>query len=178
MTPGGVFVDATVSRLPAASIGDSACSMIDLDSDGDLDVVMVGYDLQGWSTRVMVYTNLYRQVDIPTPARIGATMSIDVYATPGFGTYFQAALPWLSFGLLQPPVCLQPFGCFRLDPSTLVAGPLLHIPPSTGKASLSLPIANDPALVGMRFHVQAGMLPTTQPQDWRFSNLARESVRR
>lgn len=140
----GHFLDAG-SRLPSDRwITPLACH--DMDGDGDVDLL----------TEQNVFRNLLREVELPLPLVAGRDLVLDVYARYGPLRQSDVALPWLATAAARVPV--PGLGVLGIDLAQAVALPPLPIPQPLGRASLVLPIPNQPALVGLELHTQAVLL--------------------
>ena len=144
----GTFTDATTTRLSPAFDDTRALALADFDRDGDLDL-LVGNHLQ----QTQLHHNLLRHLDAPFLLRAGQAYRLDAYARHGPMAQSDVAAPHLAFGRADLP--FPPFGTLGIDPSLMVALPLVLIPQPAGVGSLSLPIPNVAHLDGVAVYTQA-----------------------
>src|SRR5687767_13713542 len=83
---------------------------IDLDRDGDLDVVVQRSE----STEVMLWYH-HRHLKAPAPPVRGQTWTVEVWSQPGYGTGTRAALLAIGLARLPQPVEVPPLGALWLD---------------------------------------------------------------
>ena len=154
---GGVFgppqpyLPRQLTNILSPQIPESA--VVDLDKDGDPDIVAPG---------PIIFMNTTRQIAHGSIARPGRPASIDLYGTPS-GAWFL----WGSNGTASLP--LPPWGTVFIDPASAqlgamgqFAGPTAPLP---GTASLSVLVPNNPALVGWTTYWQAA-----EASQMRFTN--------
>ena len=134
----------------------------DVDRDGDIDV-LGSYDL---------FLNLQRQIAFRTVPVLGGPLQLDVFAKPGYAAGPQFAVTLLGSALRPVPMPL--WGILWLDlPSILATTP--GTVPANGRLSFTATVPNLPALAGQRIHAQSLLLDGSM-LDWRFTNLASETI--
>ena len=75
-----------------------------------------------------------------------------------------------------PPITFPPWGTLHILPQTGVSLPTLNIQPPNGLLTLNLPLLADPRLIGVPVFIQAGVIHTNNPVDWRFTNLVADRI--
>jgi len=138
----------------------------DLDDDGDPDLIDPGFPV--------VYTNTWRQVQVPYVVRLGRTFDLRLFAEPAASVPKMVA-PFVSLGLSVPPIPLPPLGRVGLDRATLVALPPLAVP---GTATLTLMLPRVASLFGMPLCAQAVVAHDADPGTWRLTNTTFDSLLR
>ena len=124
---------------------DEAEVLVDVDGDGDLDVV-------GFGMRIV--QNLHTQVHAPFLARVGRHYALRIYCQPG---YLPApASAFAIIGVQETSMPLGSFGTLRVVP--MVVTPTLTIP-TVGNTDLGFRLPNDPRLVGADLYGQAVVVP-------------------
>jgi len=144
----GTFVDVSSRLEPAYGFVTAG----DLDRDGDTDLV---FDSG-------VRCNRQRHVSTPYLAATGTPLVIDFAAEPGYATEDHLALPVLATAILSVPLPVA-WGLLFVHPGFAVTLPAVVIPAPIGEARLSLPIPDDPILVGVHGHVQALVVTASAP---------------
>jgi hypothetical protein len=133
----GVFRDATVDL-----------AFLDVDRDRDYDLVTA--NKLGQADRLQFC--LSRHLDVPVPLRVGRPFSIELFAadtTPATrGLIWIAATP--SF-----PLDFAPIGTILIDINTAAIVSESLVPAATGQIVTTLPIPNNPAIIGSRVYFQA-----------------------
>ncbi|MCA8952736.1 MAG: VCBS repeat-containing protein, partial [Planctomycetes bacterium] len=145
----GTFTDATSLRLPVDQQQSIALAVGDVDSDGDLDVVVgnLGKPEQ-------LYRNLLRQLDAPFLLRAGRPFVIEAYSRAATPSAFDVAFGFLSTTRQSLP--LPPYGVLGIDP--MVALLPIWIPSATGSGGTVWSVPNQPALVGLELSAQAAIV--------------------
>ncbi len=138
----GVFVDGPPPRAPFALV---AAFVFAGDFDGDEDPdILTGTWLGPGGT---VLSNLSRHAYPPAPPRLGQTFQVDLYGRAGTDLY-------LGLSPRYRAATVPPFGTFVLDPATSAFAPPVHFA-TTGQQAFTLPVPNDPQLVGVSVYGQA-----------------------
>ncbi len=146
---GGFFADTSMSRL--RTIRTTRTVMLgDLDGDSDLDVMALG------RSGPQLFTNRHRQLDTPQHANIGAQVSIDGYAEPGYGSAGFVTIPLLSRA--EAYRVLAPHGTLRIDLAQGIRLTPAPVMPSLGRSTTRFTIPNDPSLAGRTIFVQAAII--------------------
>jgi len=116
--------------------------LVDLDDDGDLDVV--GCD----GKRTLELTNVMGgQTARRTPARLGKSLRMEIFGPAG--------APWvLAVSTGQASLALPPFGTLAIDPAQLWVLAQGQVP-TNGIAGVDVPLGPDPTLLGVKFHWQS-----------------------
>ena len=112
-------------------------------------------------------------LDLPS---IGSNWRLDVYSQAGFATATQAAIAFV--GLAPASVQLPPYGVLGVDPAQLVLLPSVTLPAPAGAGTTVLPIPAVSSLVGLVLYAQAGVQPTSNPADARFTNVLEARIGR
>lgn len=170
----GRFVDVTSSRVQQQPRGTVSVVAVDVDLDGDIDVVAQHGDLQPDGA---LYRNMLRDAAFVSPVRIGNPATIRLAARRGFAAATQFALPALST-LPLSPVAVPPFGLWRLNLTGLVMLPVVVLPSPAGEQTFTVPVPAVQSLVGQTVSVQALIAHDTAASTWRFSNVARATIER
>jgi hypothetical protein len=136
----------------------------DMDSDGDLDLVVGALNC---AVRPVVLYSLARHLSAANPPRIGQTYAATLAGAPnGVGMLL------LSLGSGFWP---QPYGNLMLDPASLFLWPGIAILDATGRGTMNLPIPNAPNFVGDPIYFQS--LVTGRPAGaLGFTNAISESI--
>ena len=143
---GGTF-GAWNAILPQAgynpTFADPRSAVVDLDSDGDADIVAPG---------PIIVTNVMRQIALGSCARLGRPASIDLYGTPAASWMLYASNGTASFPL-------PPFGNVLIDPTSAFLFATGAFTPARSRtpaprASRAI-VPNDPLLVGWTSYWQA-----------------------
>ncbi len=142
----GTFADVTATRLPTENEDTRAVALADVDSDGDLEIIVA-------KDRNRLYANLLRQLDVPLVVRLGMPYQLDVYARYGVAGPGDVAAVMLSASTAHIP--LPPIGTLGLDPSQLLWLPAVAVPQPTGVVSVSVPVPSVPSLAGLPIYAQA-----------------------
>ncbi|MEZ5966076.1 MAG: VCBS repeat-containing protein [Planctomycetota bacterium] len=137
----------------------------DLDEDGDDDVVLTSA-----FAPARVATNHLQQLHASHLAGTGRHVFLDAYA--GSGT----VVAGLIAGRLLAPKVPTPFGRLGVDPASAVALPGLLAAGVGTPVSWTVPVPNDPALVGLTLFGQAVFAGSADPRTWRLSNVVRLRV--
>jgi hypothetical protein len=169
----GRFVDVTATKLPASNEQTQVVHLLDLDLDGDLDLLF-----SGGYTPITLYTNLLRQTHAPLLARAGRSYALELYGRRGFAAPGQVALPLLAPRRLAAPIEIRPFGFLALDPLALLVLAPEVIPAPAGLATLRIQMPADPALRGLTLHAQSLILHAASPAGWRLTNLVSDTFER
>ncbi|HYC77897.1 MAG TPA: VCBS repeat-containing protein [Planctomycetota bacterium] len=117
-------------------------AVVDVDRDGDLDVVAPG---------PRVFVNARRQIASRDVVLPGTPATLDLFGAPG-GTWWLFASP----GVAQIPA--PPFGTLLIDPAAAVPVAASVYPasgPSAGAASLTFMAPAGPAFIGLSLYWQA-----------------------
>jgi hypothetical protein len=158
---------AAISQDPRPAPGfDEQATAVDLDRDGDLDLLWTNRGTNEGATVYALY-NLSRQLAIPRLLAVGENLEVDLhfYASPADRWVPLVSIASHPLGLALPPhghLFLDAFGLVVLPPRPLVYGTSRHV---LGRLS-------DPDWTRHPLHVQAALLPDPNPSTWRFSNLA------
>ena len=140
----------------------SAC-VADLDGDGDHDVVSVSWQVGN------ALTNFLHQVHTPSAPAIGSPYTIEFHAPVRTTPVVWG--PAVANGDARLP--LPGFeGVLRLDPVGAV--PLWTLSSTTGLATVTWTIPNQPVLVGTELHYQAAVIDPLRP--WFLGNAVRDVV--
>jgi hypothetical protein len=111
--------------------------------------------------------DLLRQLDAPSPPRIGQTYTLDAYARYGPPRLVDVAVPFLSPATASIP--LPPLGTVGIDPTRWLALPPFIIPQPAGVGSVDVAVPNVPALAGNPVYGQA--LLAHHPVQTRLTNV-------
>ena len=144
----GGFSWAPYGRLPLQTIVTEQHELVDLDGDGDLDIVS---NTSSWNPLVL----RNRDIDLTVgTAATNTTWQLTLRSRPGYATASEPALLAIGLAALPQPVALPGLGALRLDLSGPVTsfGGLLTRP--NGSASFGFAIPDSPALVGLDLHAQ------------------------
>ena len=145
----------------------SRLELVDLDGDGDLDLIADDPEPMMAPFHNHVIWNLTRQVYAPAPPRIGQSYTLEIHADVG-----TVVVPAAAFAAARTP--LPGLGVLGLDPASIVVAPSFVSGPSR-LTTLTFVVPNDPRLVGRAIYWQAlvadpatGRLRLTNTFDERF----------
>jgi len=152
----GTFTSAS-SRLPADGDATRMLLPADIDQDGDLDLIAAN----DGSPCNRVYMNLLRQFDAPLLLQIGRDYRFDAYARFGPAHQIDVVFPFYSPTRIQ--AALPPLGFLLIDPLSAFDLPVFAVSQPAGVGSMSVPVPNVLALVGIAIHTQALIVQTPLP---------------
>ncbi len=163
---GGHFTEVADPALPGTILG-YGIGVVDVDDDGDPDVVVPGEQL--------VLHNVHRQLSAPYVAIAGRDYVLRVHVEPGVLPGPAVAVPVLADGIAAHP--LPPIGTLRLDPfGQLLVLRGVVVPALGPPAILTLPLPRTPLILGEVLHAQALVLRSTGPT--RLTGLTTDPVTR
>ncbi|MCB9882899.1 MAG: VCBS repeat-containing protein [Planctomycetes bacterium] len=145
----------------------------DTDNDGDDDFFVKARPAALWDpVRARTWRNLHRQLFVPQNAQIGKPLTLELHSllAPSI------ILPFLAAGdanIRVPGIR----GLLRCDPATTVALGAIAVT-TPGKVLPSLPIPNNPKLLGLEFSVQALIIDAKQPRPIGFTNPVTKTIKR
>ncbi|MBI5850609.1 MAG: VCBS repeat-containing protein [Planctomycetes bacterium] len=160
----GTFTSSTAQRVTAPTRLYGPLRVLDLDGDGDLELVTFG---------PQVTTNRHRQIEAPFAARLGGGFTLRAFVEPGYGPSSAAVWIWYATTRAAPPIELPPFGVLRLDLASIVYERLLVT--SNGVVEHTLSVPSDAALAGVTIEIQAAHAHPSSP---RIGNAIHERVGR
>jgi hypothetical protein len=139
----GHYIDGVAALgLPTAGNGRWPSHALDIDRDGDTDLIVPRVATPG-----EILANTHRNVFTDSPA-VGGTLHIDLYAPPGnLATYL--------LGFARRDLFIPGIGWSGLDPNLSAPWPVADIVPPSGRLALTLPVPLDPGLRGLPLWAQA-----------------------
>lgn len=133
----------------------------DIDGDGDEDLLFAGRGVSGPSGKFdFLFYNHTRQLSAPQNAVAGTTWNLQL-AGPAH------SVNWLLLGF-TPATLPTPFGLLGVDPLTAVLWPVPIVLPSSGDATVPIPLPTHAK--GIRLFVQAAQLDLASFSETRFTN--------
>ena len=169
--------------LPADWTVTNGIALVDVDSDGDLDVVEAngGEAMFAHGAQNRVRFNLNRQLSSRKIARPGRLIALEAWYRPGGknppSTTVSLWIPWLGLTRLNPGKDTA-FGTWR------VGFPILQLPaavfPTTttgnrraGRSRVGLPLPNDPRFIGAKLYFQGTIISQDALKRWilEFTNM-------
>jgi len=166
----GGFRDVTKTSIDLLSEATRMVALVDLDTDGDLDILQVEPIAVGH-----VRINRTRQVIATRVARTGRILPVELSANAGNAVPGQFALPFVGVGR-GTPVVVPPYGTWWLGAAP-IALPAMVIPAPAGTTMLPIVIPANTTLLGTTFGIQALILHSLTLADWRLSNADFETIR-
>ena len=153
---------------------------IDVDDDGDIDIVAANSEFVGyqWHTaQVGVLYNQHRDLRCATLPRIGRTFELAVRAANDHhGGPSTLAVVMVATARLPQPVPLFGWGNFHLDPNeSALLGPLT-VPDADTAVETAVSIPATPSLAGLQLSAQALLLPVGDPDGIRLSAAITEEI--
>lgn len=144
----GGFVLAP-ARQPPIGAQNPTPALGDFDDDGDVDLLLCEF---AGAARLVV--NRQRDLVPGQPVR-GQPWNVEVASQPGYATLHHPALLAIALQALPQPVAIAGFGRLGID----LGGPVVFagatVFASTGTATFSYFVPNDPALLGLPLFLQA-----------------------
>ena len=125
--------------------------LVDLDADGDLDLVGIASEPDGRGLTVAM--NLHRHLQATALARLGHPYPLVLHADAGRTGLPQTAI--VAIGLREKPTPIPGLGTLGLDPQLMTTLPVVQIPELGGTVTLPLALPGDRALLGMTLCAQA-----------------------
>lgn len=159
------FVDE--SQRFAIPVTYAASSIVDVDHDGDLDVVG-GHQL----APTKLFTNLSRQLQIQAEATLAAPALLSAFAQPGSLSAAVAVQPWIAPRRLNKNLELPGLGSLAIDLSGAFPLAPMWLSPPWGNTAITLRVPNNVALRGKDIFVQGLFYPPL-----RLSSPSRISIR-
>jgi hypothetical protein len=172
---GNVYVVATdVLPIEAVHLG-GMFAVVDLDRDGDMDAVLArGPQAPGQGDLLLL--NVDHQIESPFTPALGRPFELRLHRVNVNGSGAQAAATFVSLGALPTRLAVPPFGEFGLDPTSMIALPVVAIPAATGTAVVPLTLPSLGALHGLPFCTQALIAPAGDPSAWRLTNVTVQTI--
>ena len=128
--------------------------LLDLDRDGDRDVLIIAKDAHTQAQYYVPMWNHLRHLRAPNLTTIGGTLDLFVSAIEAPATPF--AVVGVATAEVQIPT---QFGLLGINPNHAI---LITAPMTNGSAELNLSIPNNSALLGLPLHAQALLVATTR----------------
>jgi len=141
--------------------------LMDMDGDGDLDLVALG----------QVFENNLRQISYVKCPRTGFPLEVMIEAAPGRNPVARVSALYAQLGAWKKAVAIPPFGQLFLDPSRTVLLGIQVIPAPGGSTRFMMQVPNIPALRGRDLSLQAILASGANLSAWRFTNLLQETIR-
>jgi hypothetical protein len=136
---GLAFTDVSGQALPQEPFRSLAARADDLDGDGDRDIVLLDYE------RHEVLLNVGRQLSWRALPRVGKTLAMDVFGTPGGG--------WILLASISVSPVQTSYGTLQLAPPLFVMGS--GVLDAQGHAVIAFAVPRNPLLAGLALYWQS-----------------------
>lgn len=141
---------------------------VDVDHDGDLDLVH-GYDGSSYLLDgVHVVHSLTQHLSAPNPPSIGQSYVVELDGLSGGFGMLGVSFGWMN---LQVP----PYGMLRLDLGFYTVWPSFAFLGPNGRGTLTIPVPNLPAIVGLDVYLQ-GLVTSKAGGALRLTNLLHDRI--
>jgi len=153
----GGFVDVTAQRYSLPTGNGLALAAADFDGDRDVDLYLGAavFGIAAEDDRLLLNRHIDLLVD--STVAIGTDLRIACARQPGYGDPRSLGLALIAVGEEAVVPVATPFGSARLLPSA-VSLPFVALPGPANAGVIFERVPSDPALVGLRFGLQALLL--------------------